>query len=374
MMKSIPTTDSIRLQMQNRLMSSGERMYHLPQAYVLSHTEIPEQFLEGEMTKWVEQTIERMRQEFSFNSHEPIFVRPCPVDEFYYPHLSFAGVYKSYKPTRGKNLSEHLYDGILRVLLGRYSKYADYYYHRHDINLKRHLSIMFTPQITDASMYGTAYVYKGKCIYELFDTPLAMYMNDPLRVADSGIKQGLEGRIAQCMIEAEQIIGVPVDIEFVLNRREQIYITQVRPISRAHLTQWAKLEDETWAMAVKVGTSSNVLNSIGQTEGVALDLRNRTLQPEDTELMERQICIINHKPGTGTCSEDVLYWLDKFKLSNIRLIVDHGDTRMNNHLQYIMMEDPGISFIVNTVSVPSILNGCALRVKCDGFNTQIIVD
>jgi hypothetical protein len=347
----------------------------IPDYYVINHSEIPQNFNDLEIVKWAKDNVNQLIDNKFFSNTNQIFVRPCPLDESKYKHLSFAGVYESYKPYKQKNTKENVIDGIIKVMSGRNNEFSKYYYTKHTLSENKKVSLMFSNALENACMFGTAYVFKGKCLIEYFDTPLSIFRNDPIRiVADSNSNLvGINKKVRDNIIEVENFIGVPLDIEFLIDRNEKLYISEVRPISKVHLKNWKAITSNTWESYVNTVPPSNVLNSIGTWSGRIVDLRRRMCNAEDFDDTENKIYLINHSSinQKGTTTLFLLNILTKYNGKNINLIIDHGNRRKNDHLQYITFEDPSLNNIINGNFNSFITDNSTRTIVSNGFEYKI---
>lgn len=371
-MKTTLSENSIRLSMFLKVAQATRNLkFRMPHFYVLDHTEIPTGIDNNTVEEWANAIKEQVLAGTEHFPNEYVFAHPCPIDEYYYQHLSFAGVYESYKPLRDKNKKSNIVDGIIKVIQGRYNEYSNYYYSRHKINGSRKVGIIFTPLVDNCCMFGTAYVYEDKCLFDYYDTPLSIYMNDPKRVAASrgSSLEGYEKKLAESAFDIQSIFGRPLDIEFIITRNEEVFINQIRPISKPHLHNWAMLEEVVWQTAKNSPPPSNVLNTIGSVKGFAIDLRARKPNEMDFYDPVEKIYIVNHGQNLhGTSSLEFLKLINEYNVANINIILDHGKTRKNNHLQYIVFEDPGISFVANMTNLSNDTVSKQISLVSDGFN------
>jgi hypothetical protein len=303
---------------------------------------------------------------------ERLFARAAPHDESVARHLSFAGVYRSYRPLRDRPRSEYLIDGLVAVMLGRRNRVAEYYYERHGLRTGRAVDVMYTAFVPTMAMHGTGYSCQGRVLVTYCDTPLATYLDDPRRCAAfaSAPPTGLDGRLVRCLAGLEDVLGVSVDVEFVITRDEQIFVTQVRPLSPVHVDHWSRLADETWLRATKTGPPSNTVNSVGAREGVLVDLRCRPPSPDDGE--PGRVLVISHRDGDAATSTLALLehalrsgWRD------LAVVVDHGSRRHDDHLQYLMAEDPAVAWVGHTTNLSDRLPDGPVLVRGDGFTVEI---
>lgn len=350
---------------------AGPLNIRVPEFHILRCSDIPPQSSAEGVEEWAESARADLLSRTRGLPSDRIFVRAQPLDERSRPELSFAGVYQSYSPLRRTARERNLVGGVVKVLRGRYGDYSDYYYSRHEIRSDRPVDIMFSSMVEDTTLFGTAYVYHDKCLLEYFDTPLSIFLHDPARICarrDSALG-GFEAKLVGSMFGVADVVGVPADIEFIADRKEEIFVSQVRPISRAHLRNWGRVADATWRRALGSAPPSNVVNSVGAVEGKVIDLREREPDSRDFDEVSGRIYVVSHHDAPrGTTSFAFLQFIARHGLGGLALMVDHGRARRNDHLQYIMFEDPGISFLVNAADVPRDVDGRRLSLTSDGFN------
>lgn len=233
---------------------------------------------------------------------------------------------------------------------------------------------MFSSLLEDAAAFGTGYVHDGRCLLECFDTPLSIFLADPLRIAatEATPRRGLGGALVGVLFEVAGIVGGPVDVEFLVDRKERVYVTQVRPIPPRHLCNWRLVPAGAWAEVERGAPPSSVVSTVGAAEGEIVDLRGRPPEDRDGQGTEGRVHLVSHRaaPG-GTGLLDFLRFAARKGLSGVSLIVDHGSARTNDHLQFIALEDPGLRFVANATDVPPDLDGARRRVESDGFRITL---
>jgi hypothetical protein len=319
----------------------------------------------AELDAAVRRAIERI-------DNDRIFVRLCALQGPSHRHLSFAGVFATSMPRRDAARHEQAAAGVQAVLAGRENAYADYYYGRHRIWQGRAADVMFSGCVEDAAMFGTAYVSSDRLLAEYFDTPLSIALEDPVRlfVVRGSLPPGLDGRLAGCVFGLADLLQVSLDVEFIVARSERLYITEVRPISDAHRRNWACVSEDTWASLRETAPAANVVNTPGSGAGAVVDLRRRRIRPQDFDRTADRVYVVNHRSGSsGTSSFDFLQYAHGANLRDVALVVDHGRARRNDHLQYVMFEDPGIAFCVHLSEAPSDLPS-TVSVDSDGFRVR----
>jgi hypothetical protein len=361
--------------MLRRVLAEADSLrLRVPDFHILQHSDIPPQLSVKEVQEWAALMRTDLLLRTSALPSDRIFVRAQPLDEGAYTKLSFAGVYQSYSPLRRKAREQNLIDGVVKVLLGRYSDYSNYYYSRHEILSSRPVDLMFSSMVEDTALFGTAYVYHDKCLLEYFDTPLSIFLQDPARICAhrNSALSGFEAKLVGTMFGVAAVLDVPVDIEFLANRKEEIFVSQVRPIAQSHLRNWERVASATWRQALDTTPPSNVINSVGTIEGKVVDLREREPNLRDFDEVRGRIYVVSHLDALrGTTSLALLQFIARHSLDGLALLVDHGKARRNDHLQYIMFEDPGISFLVNAVNAPREIDGRRLSLTSDGFTALV---
>jgi hypothetical protein len=359
--------------MLKQLHQAGSTSFVIPRFIILPDAEIPK--LRGEeFDAWAESILMDLVSLTQEIASDRVFVRAQPLDESENPALSFAGVYQSYTPRRGRQRGHHLTKGVARVLRDRFGDYSNYYYARHRISSGRAVDLMFSEMADDTSGFGTCYVHNNQCLLELFDSPLAIFLQDPLRIAANRetVLTGFRGRLVRAMFEVSEILRDSVDIEFLVSRSNQIIVYQARPISPRHRENWQSASAKTWETVIKCSPSSNVVNQVGSITGTAVDLRLRKPLVEDFESADKKIFVINHRQTFGgTATLEFLRFLTQYGVNELSLLIDHGAHRVNDHLQYISFEDPGISFLAHSAGVPHGLDQRRLLVESDGFTITL---
>lgn len=342
--------------------------FQIPHFVIIPCNQLPQNTYDKE--RLVSNLVERKSLlNIALDLRPEIFVRPSPIDELKYKHLSFAGVYSSYAPQTTLGQKEHLMKGLTEVLLGRFTAYTNYYYHRHRLSSGRKVAVIVMEMVKDIALHGTAYVYKNSIITEfLNDNPLSIQSRNStvLFISDQKKQPAVHASQADTLRDIRKHFKTDLDIEYVIDKKGTVYIVEIRPISYSHLKNWRKLKSLPYASD---SLSSAILNTPGKIHGKIIDLRSRNPQPKDF-LNSRSIFLIKHQADskTGTSSFKFLEWLDHHELSHILVIVDHGRMRRRDHLQYILVEDPGIDFIIQT------LQSQTLNKLSDGKNCRIISD
>lgn len=308
-----------------------------------------------------------------------LFAQACPHDEGLRPDLSFAGCYRTYHPRRELSTVQNIAAGIGHVLAGRRNRHADIYYRRHSIRSERRIDVKFAGVVDRLLLIGTAYIYGNRGLIQYFDSYLSLYINDPVRrcASDrcgSDSSSQFDRRLSTALMALGQTLDSPLDIEFVVTAEGEIFVTQVRLISAAHLAAWDNVEDATWKRVEARGPSTVALNSVGRFSGQPVDLRRRAPTDEDARISE-PVFVVNHgvasDAASGTSALAFLDWASTVESSSFGLVIDHGSNRRNDHLDYILMEDPQARFVVGLTALPSQLDAERIRIDSDGFDAKL---
>lgn len=323
---------------------------------------------------------------------EIVISRPSPLDEHARPDLSFAGVYKSHMPRLG-NLSktDALHAGTANVLAGRFTQYGNGYYDRHGLDTDRQTGVMFMRPFFDMHretplVHGTAYV-SGHLIRNeyLISPPQDQPQRDPrlmvrwdeetrLIAPEQAIEDTIDftNRMTTILDGLHRHFNVPLDVEYLLDEAGAIYVVQIRQIAARHLANWAMAAHTSDTYSSQ---SSAIVNTVASAEGTVVDLRRRADVP-DLLSIEGNILVINHEESAGGAHTQAL--LDAIREQrphhNLKVVVDHGTSRVRDHLQYSMVEDPHISFVVQS-SDPKITaelqDNTHVRIDSDGLTAAV---
>lgn len=331
-----------------------------------------------------------MRSYIQSLNGEPIIVRPSPLDESGRPDLSFAGVCRGYMPLKPMSRDEHLVRGTATMLAGRITKHGNAYYDRHGITGDRTAAAIYMEPFFELGkdippFYGTAYVAGDHIRNEYHVSPAPdQPQRDPRLTVERGGQtwhdhkdQSAEdahdftGRISRLMSGLQQHFNVPLDVEYLVAPQGDLYVVQIRQISDAHRARWQALPavDE-----AAVRHRSAVINSVGTAEGRVIDLRT-TVEGVRVDDLQTGITVINHEPlGRGMHSQALFQLARTHNLQNLRVVVDHGESRLRDHLQYALAEDPGINFIVQTTDpavTRKLRNGAYAQVVSNGVSAEV---
>jgi hypothetical protein len=295
---------------------------------------------------------------------ERVIVRASPIDEASRSELSFAGVYKGYMPLGSHTREDDLITGTATMLAGRFTKHGNAYYERHGIRGDRKVGALFMEPFFDLVhdtplFYGTAYVVDGHIRNEYHIKPPAdQPQRDPRLMvkrannvwhdeADQTVENSIDfdERMIHVLEGLNAHFRTSLDVEYIIDPKGDIYVVQLRKLSARHADRWTSLPH------IEEGAlrhNSAIINSIGKTAGKIIDLREDASNV-DAQDYDKGIIVINHEPTlNGLDSERLFVIASQQKLSNLRVIVDHGTSRRRDHLQFALAEDPGIDFIVQT--------------------------
>jgi hypothetical protein len=361
----------IRLSMLRRLSGLKQKLdIRVPEFCIVPHTEV-DRLSNPHVPE--SQRSQDLLAATSCLPSDRIFARSQPLDESLLPGYSFAGVYQSYAPRRSTPRLENLLRGFGKVLAGRYNRQADYYYSRHSLVTDRPVDLMFSNMVDDVVCFGTAYVLANNCLLTYFDTPVSIFLSDPVRAAArrGQVLPGRSGGVVDLMFRIAGVFHVAIDVEFLIDRSDRIFISQVRPMSRPHLRNWSRVDESVWDEVCDSVPASNTVNTRGTLEGTILDLRKTRLDASHVDGEKPCVYVVSHRhSGHGTSSLDLLDFINIHKLQDLVVVVDHGESRQDDHLQYLMHEDPGIEFLAHTVDVPDSIDGAGCVVTSDGFHVK----
>lgn len=369
-MRSCVEPYCVRLRMLSQLAAvKDELQIGIPDFCVISHSEIVR--MAAGQPNAESQVVENLTAATAGLQSDRLFARAQPLDESTFPGHSFAGIYKSYVPRRATPRIKNLTDGLATVLAGRYNRHANYYYSRHGMESARPVDVMFSSIVENTVGFGTAYVNGDKCLLTYFDSPVSIFLEDPVRLAARrGSAIGPGTPLCNLMFRISELWDLPIDIEFLIDGRCQVFISQVRPMPGIHSRNWRMVREECWDEICQGVTPSNVVNTVGTMKGIVVDLRKRMISATDLNESYRRnrIYVISHYDSTpATSSLDMLEFINRYKLTGVALIVDHGKSRRDDHLQYLMHEDPGIDFLVHTAEKIELRDGSESIVVSDGF-------
>lgn len=320
----------------------------------------------------------------------PIIVRPSPMDESLRPELSFAGAYKGYMPLQPKSREDHLITGTAAMLAGRFTPYGNTYYRRHEIPGDRSVGAIYMEPFMELGkdvplFYGTAYI-AGDHIrneYNVAPIPGKPQRSARLMVERDGQRwhehsdQSAEDahnfteRMDYALKGLQEHFGMPLDVEYLVDPKGDLYVVQIRPISARHLANWNNLQPTDEAA---ISHRSAVINSVGTIAGTVVDLRAGVTQV-DIDKLPGNITVINHEAHEGGIDSQTLFRLAaQHDLKDLQVVVDHGDSRLRDHLQYALGEDPGVTFLAQTTDPlvrTSLHNNEHAVITSNGISVQV---
>ena len=238
---------SLRRAMLERLEGwAAESDVVIPDYFVVPVDEIPAEYTDiaanvEDASSCVHYLIGQHSDEIKRLRTNCLFVRPQPVDESIAPDISFAGAYVSYVPLDYLCAEENIARGIRKVLDGRYTPYANYYYAAHGLKSSRKVDLLITPLIKGAYSYGTGYSDGELSVFEYFPTPLSVSFKTPRRVL-SLFTSPLEEVISSRLKSASRYLGKMIDIEFIIDSDQRLYFTQCREVSLQYRSIWCDLD------------------------------------------------------------------------------------------------------------------------------------
>jgi hypothetical protein len=324
----------------------------------------PDQDLVEHFTRQLAPHLPALREHIQSLAGDNIIVRPSPLDELTHPELSFAGAYKGYMPLETMSRDEHLLWGTASMLAGRFTKYGSCYYDRHGLDTDREVGAIYMEPFFELGkdipqFYGTAYIADNHIRNEYHIAPPPdqaqrdpritvqrdgqIWHSDTDQQAENSID--FTGRLHGVLEGLQNHFRAPLDVEYIVDPRGDLYIVQLRKISARHLANWNGLPliNETG-----IEHRSAIINTIGVAEGQVIDLRSSTngIKVED---LNKGIIVVNHEPsGNGVDSRTLFEVLRHHDINGLRIVIDHGDSRLRDHLQYALAEDPGTDFILQT--------------------------
>lgn len=176
------------------------------------------------------------------------------------------------------------------------------------------------------------------------------------------------GRLHRVLDGLQAHFKAPLDVEYIVDPHGDLYVVQLRKISDPHLANWNKIP---LINESGIEHRSAIINTIGITEGHVIDLRSSTsgVKMED---LNKGILVINHEPnGQGMDSRTLFEMLRYHNIEGLRIVVDHGDSRLRDHLQYAIAEDPGTDFILQTTDpnlTQKLRHRDYIRITSDGIS------
>lgn len=364
--------ESIRLQMLNKL---GDRLNDtlvLPH-FTFSYKKIYEAFDNTEESyKVISNMLLEGTKSFKTNM---IFSHPCPIDEFAHRNFSFAGVYESYQPYSVDDNKTNLQNAVKRMLNNGLSEYASYYYHRNGILGQKKISIMVSPELENIYLFGNGYAMNGKYLFQFYDSPLSIYHNDSKKylMMLGGSKDLILSTIINMLYDIEKYFNMPIDVEFMMNRFGQLFISEVRPISLIHVKNWNNIDESIWDKYKNNSINSTIIGTVGEITGEVVDLRDRKPNKSDFVMHAKKIYLISYKSIVGTGIIEFLKFIDRINLFGFNIIVFYDKHIIDNHIHYVAYEDIGIKFICKTNKKIKVVEGKNITVVSDGFKTEFLI-
>jgi hypothetical protein len=309
---------------------------------------------------------------------DQVFVQAAPHDESRRADLSFAGCFKTYHPRRARSGTQNMLAGLRAVLSGRSNRYCDLYYDRHGIGGDRIIDVKIASLVPRVQKIGTGYALSDRALVQTYDSYVSLYTNDPARLCWIDGQRPTYGdeseiTLAESLSEVSSVLGQPLDVEFVTDAEGRVFVSQVRPISVAHRLRFAAIHEDVWQAKLTSPPGSVIPGSVGRFDGVPVDLRARA--PQETDLSPKApIYVIRHSAQaehSGVSALDFMDWANRMRPKGFGLIIDHGAYRQNDHLDYILGEDPDARFVIAATSLPPDLSGATVTVTCDGFDADV---
>lgn len=298
-------------------------------------------------------------------SSNRLFMHMCPHDEKLNPGYSFAGIYNSYKPLNCKAKAENIYSGLKKMSKNKVSQYADYYYGRNHLKRTEKVDLLISSEIENACGSGTVYVSDDFYVGQYYLSPRSYYKRESIKFSSISVNSSMEMRICKMARDLYKIVGVPLDVEFVITLYGKIYVSEVRQISYSHLRHWGTFLRTTREC---VNVPSCIVNSVGSIEGKVVCVDRGLKWQRYLEDTLDVIFVVNYK-------DDVLrlflHEMWKKSVRNIKLIINYNDYIIDNHEQYMCYEDSGISFITKTID-EKFADGNKIRVTSDGWTNLVV--
>lgn len=297
-----------------------------------------------------------------------IFVHPCPVDEATNLGYSFAGVYRSYKPYRCLNIRENIEKAVWQLKNNGFSFYANFYYQKNELNDSRKVDLFVSCENEDICGYGTGYIDSEKCLMQYFDSPLSIYRNEPKRIYGK-IKDIVSGNVqlhrklvlALCSVQ-EQIDDI-IDIEFVFDRKLNVFINEVRKLSNSHVANWIKTDESlTWTYG---SAASCILNTVGEIEKRVRIWRYQEFNFDEFDL-ENDVLYVRYE------SDEQLFEMQKqfADFKRISLIISYPFHIIDNHYSYVLNEYDTFGFILRCTR-QLFFEGQIIKIKSNGLTYSI---
>jgi hypothetical protein len=317
---------------------------------------------------------------------DDVIIRPSPLDEYARSDISFAGAYKGYMPTQNLGRDGHLVHGTAEMLAGRFTKYGNYYYARHGLDTARKVGAICMEPFFDINndtplFHGTAYI-AGDHIRNEYNVASGANRPRPRLVVerdnqiwsdeqDAEASIDFNSRMSKVLRGLQKHFGIPLDVEYLFDKRGDLYVVQLRKISERHLANWLVVPalDEDG-----LPHRSAVINSTGTAIGKVIDLRS-SLKDANVDDLGQGIIVLDHEPMRSELHSQALFELAaKQNLSGLQVVIDHGGLRPRDHLQYTLGEDPGIDFIVQTTDpavTGQLQDGKLVQITSNGITASV---
>lgn len=316
--------------------------------------------------------------------------RPCPVDEIFSPDLSFAGIFSSYIPSQKLDFDVNIRAGMKKVLEDD-AMNIDYYYNVHRASIpsstrERHLIMM--ELIRNPIIHGTAYVYpdvirsyysvKPKWFTGETNLQVLSFGSDstePISLsanADRDIGGFVASKIMHPLNSILSVSKIPIDVEYLIDSDQKLWVVQARPISSAHLRLYQQVGRSDQQELNNVNDSA-LFNSCGAIKGKIYDMRDLNLYEVDKNrfIDKDAILLICHQRPGFFSTRDLLDMVGIAKIS-ARILIDHQNARGSDHLQYLVAEDPHIIFSFQSSSYENLglTDGDLVSLISDGVHLK----
>ena len=294
-----------------------------------------------------------------------IFVHACPHDEKLNPGYSFAGIYNSYKPLACRSKEENIYEGLVELFKRKTLSYADYYYGRNKLERTENIDILISKEVDDVRGSGTVYVFDEVCIGQYFASPISYFTREAIKFSSFNLKNSIEKNINRMATDAFSIINIPIDIEFVIDVHNDIFISEIRPISKKHqnnITQCQITDLE------KSMVASCIINSVGEVEGKIILIEENECWKNYLDNLNGKIFVLNYSRAR---LEQFLNEIWKKNIDNVSLVINYDNFIIDNHELYMCFEDCGLNFITKTVN-ERFEDGSSVQIKSNGFSNEIL--
>ena len=297
-------------------------------------------------------------------SSNKVFMHACPHDEIINPGYSFAGIYNSYKPLACRTKKENIYEGLFELFRNKVLPYADYYYGRNHLKRTEVFDILISEELRDIRGSGTVYVSKNWCLGQYFISPISYFTRESTKFSSFNMSNLLEKKICRVAQDAYMITNTPSDIEFVVDIYNDVYISEIRPISRVHLKNMNScVASEFDGLKLQ----SSIINSISEVKGEIVYIDESGNWKNYLGDPIKKIFVLNYNKIR---LNNFLTEIWKNKTMNLNLIINYTDYIIDNHEQYMCYEDLGINFVTKTIN-EEFVEGSMIQIKSKGL-TNII--